>query len=291
MTKREYRIIFLGTSIFALPILNALIKSNYKPLVIITEPDRPKGRGQKLTPPPVKILSQKYNIPLWQPLKIGRLKKEIKNLNPDIGVVTAYGQIIPKEILSIPRYGFLNIHPSLLPKYRGASPIQTTILNGDKETGVTIIKMDEQIDHGPIIKNIKFQITNPKITYPELSNKLANIGANLLLNTLPQYLSGKIKPIKQDHSQASYTQLLKKSDGLIDWKKKPEEIERQIRAFTPWPGCYTIINQKRFKICQAHLDYGKLIIDRIQPEGKKEMSFQEFAHGYPKELTFFENQL
>ncbi|MBU2634871.1 methionyl-tRNA formyltransferase, partial [Patescibacteria group bacterium] len=200
-------------------------------------------------------------------------------------IVASYGKIIPKKILEIPKYGCLNVHPSLLPKYRGPSPIQTTILNGDKKTGVTIILMDEKIDHGPIISNSKFEIRNSKLTYGELNVKLAKLGVKLLIETIPKWIRGEIKIKPQDHSKATYTKILKREDGKIDWSKSAQEIERQVRAFNPWPGTFTFIKHKnktlRIKVLEADISKdNKLIIKKLQPEGKKAMSFEEFKRGY-----------
>lgn len=310
----------MGTPEFGVIILEELIKANFKPVLVVTAPDKPVGRKQIITPPPVKISAKKYNIEVCQPDKIenccvGTVSKlKIKKLNPDLIIVAGFGQILSKEILEIPKYGCLNIHPSLLPKYRGSSPIQYTILNGDKETGVTIILMTEKIDQGDIIAISKFQITNPKITYLKLHNILAEKGANLLLEVLPKWIRGKIKSFPQDETKATYSKILKKEDGKIDWKKPAECIERQIRAFQLWPGSFSefqILNQKsqKLKILKADVlkqtkngpfgvpgktflapndkiavQTGKdfLVIEKLQLEGKKPMSSEEFLRGHLK---------
>lgn len=303
---QEIKFIFMGTPEFGAIILKWLCQANYKPILVVTSPDKPKGRKQILTPPPVKVVAQKYKIPIAQPERIMNYEFEIKNLKPDLILVVAYGQILPKEVLEIPKYGCLNVHPSLLPKYRGASPIQYAILNGDKETGVTIILMDEKMDQGPILTISKFQITNPKITYLELHNKLAELGAKLLIETIPKWVKGEIKPKSQDESKATYTKILTKKDGKIDWQKSAEEIERQIRAFDPWPGSWTLWEGKRIKILKARVlknekksyllgrtlinpqnelcvQCGKdfLIVERLKLEGKREMTSEEFFRGHP----------
>jgi methionyl-tRNA formyltransferase len=314
--KTNLKIVFLGTPEFGSIILEKLIKADFKPVLVVTGLDKPVGRKQVLTPSPVKIVAQKYKIPILQPEKISNLKSQISNLRPDLIVVAAYSQILPKEILDIPKYGSLNVHPSLLPKYRGSSPIQYAILNGDKETGVTIILLDEKIDHGDIlaISNLKSQISN--LTSGELSKELAGLGAELLVKAIPKWIKDEIKPRPQDDSKANYTKVFKKEDGKIDWKKSAEEIERQIRAFDPWPGAYTesrIKNQGlgKLKILKADIleqtkngpfgppgktylasndkiavqtgkDY--LIIEELQPEGKRKMPAKEFLRGH---LDFF----
>jgi len=252
------KIIFMGTPEFGAIILEGLCQSEYKPILVITAPDKPAGRKQIITFLPVKIVAQKYNIPVSQPisLKNSSCVDFLIEKGPDLIVVAAYGQILPKEILEIPQYGCLNVHPSLLPKYRGSSPIQYTILNGDKETGVTIILMDEKMDHGPILaaRELEFSIFNypsearvgdegeafSDLQFSNLHDKLADLGAKLLIETIPKWLAREIKPKPQDDSKATYTKILKKEDGKIDWKKSAEEIERQIRAFELWPGSFTI---------------------------------------------------
>lgn len=239
MDSKSVKIVFWGTSDFALPSLQSLIDIGYLISAVVTNPDEPVGRKNILTPPPVKIVAQKYGIPILQPHSLKTYNLELKTYKPDLFVVAAYGKIIPKNILEIPKYGALNIHPSLLPRWRGPSPIQYTILNGDGETGVTIMKMDEKMDHGPVIATSdELQVTS-KINYPELHKKLSELGAALLIKTLPKYLSGEIKTIPQDESRVTYSKILTKEDGKIDWSKSAEEIERQIRAFDPWPGSWT----------------------------------------------------
>jgi len=310
--KIDYmKIIFIGTPEFGAIILEGLIQGNFKPILVITATDKPVGRAQLLTPPPVKVVAEKNKISVTQPEKIENCKLKIENLKPELIVVAAYGQIIPKEILDIPKCGCLNVHPSLLPKYRGPSPIQYAILNGDKETGVTIMLIDEKIDHGPIIAISKLQISNSKITYGELSKELASLGAKLLIETIPKWIEGKIKPKPQDESKAIYTKIISKEEGKIDWKKPAEDIERQIRAFDPWPGSYCLWSKNsknlRIKILEAFVlpqkNYGPfgirgktflapdskiavqagkdyLIIGKLQLEGGKPVSSEEFLRGY-----------
>ena len=278
MKKENLKIIFIGTSQFAAIILDKLCQANLKPVLVITAPDKPVGRKQIITPPPAKLTAEKYDIPISQPKVISNFQFPISK--PDLIVVAAYGQIIPKEILKIPRYGCLNVHPSLLPKYRGPSPIQAAILNGDKETGVTIIKMTEKVDAGPIIANIKYQISNIKINYETLHNKLAELGTDLLIKTIPLWIKGKIKEKLQDESKASYTKILTKEDGLINWRDPIEKIERQIRAFNPWPGAYTIYRGKMLKILEADIVNNQLILKKVQLEGKKPMRFEDFLRGH-----------
>lgn len=311
MEDHKIKIIFMGTPEFGAIVLEELVKNDYKPVLVITAPDKPVGRKQILTPSPVKIIADEYNISLGQPEKIQDTKYKIQNTKPDLIIVASYGQILPKEILDIPKYGCLNVHPSLLPKYRGPSPIQYAILNGDKETGVTIMLMDEKMDHGPILaqQELEFQISN--FQFLNLHDKLAELGAKLLLDTIPKWLNKEIKPQTQDESKATYTKILTKEDGKIDWRKSVEVLERQIRAFSPWPGSYTIFNDggrvMKIKILKARIyqspdgsryPIGKvlvvpqneigvqcekdfLVIERLQMEGKEEMDSENFLRGKP----------
>ena len=305
------KIIFIGTPEYGAIVLEGLIKGGYRPVLAVTVPDKPKGRKQILTPPVVKVVAKKHNIPVEQPEMIKNLKLKIKNLKPDLGILAAYGQIIPKDILDIPKFGFLNVHPSLLPKYRGPSPIQFTILNGEKKSGVTIILMDEKIDHGPIISQKSLEIKEQE-TSETLHDKLAQLGAYLLLETIPKWVKGLIKPKEQDDVQATFTKILFREDGKIDWKKPVELLEREIRAFYPWPGSYIIWENKgkliKIKILKTRAfkspDFFKvkypigkvlvvpqneigvqckkdfLVIEKLQPEGKKEMTAEDFIRGH-----------
>jgi methionyl-tRNA formyltransferase len=292
----KLKIIFMGTPDFAIPILEAITHcSLFTVCCVITTPDKPVGRQQKITPPPVKKLALKYKIPVLQPEKISQARDQITDYQPDLIVVAAYGQILPKEILNIPKYGCINVHASLLPKYRGSSPIQFAILNDEKTTGVTIMIMDEKMDHGPILAQEKIAI-QPNETAQTLHDKLARLGADLLIKTIPQYIQGEIKPQPQDESKATYTKILTRQDGQIDWQKSAQEIERQIRALTPWPGTWTIFNGKRLKILKAKVvnkkdemaiqtGKGYLLLEMVQPEGKKPMKWEEFLRGIRKKAN------
>jgi len=309
--ETDLKIVFIGTPEFGALVLEKLVENNLKPILVVTAPDKPVGRKQILTPPPVKILTEKYQIPILQPEQILNSKVEIRNSNPNLIIVASYSQILPKEILEIPKYGCLNLHPSLLPCWRGPSPIQYTILAGDEETGVTIILMDEKMDHGPILANRKLLIANRKITYDKLLKELANLGGELLIETIPKWIKGEIKAVPQNESRATYSKILKREDGKIDWSKSAQEIERQIRAFNPWPGSYCLWPQKdkerKLKILKARAsiqkNYGPfgirgktflapndeiaaqtkkdfLIIEELQLEGKKPTTSEEFLRGY-----------
>jgi len=294
--KKKIKIVFLGTPEFSSIILDKLIENNYKPILVVTAPDKPVGRKNIITAPITKILAEKHKIPVLQPSKIKDLKTEIENLKPDLGIVVAYKQIISKDILDIPKYGFLNIHPSLLPKYRGPAPIQTAILNGDKQTGTTIILIDDKIDHGKIVSSASYQMPN-NITFEELSRELAAISAQLLIQTIPKYINQKIQPKAQNESKVSFTKIIKKENGEIDWSKSAQEIEKQIRAFDPWPGSFFFLKKKdkkiRIKILKAYISKSEnsekismkckkdyLIIEKLQQAGKKPLSAEEFKKGF-----------
>lgn len=318
MINITLKIIFMGTPEFSVPILEKLANSDYKPVAVFCAPDKPVGRKQILTPPPVKVAAQKYNIPVFQPANSHELADTLKTASTNLIITAAYGLILPKEVLGTPKYDCLNIHPSLLPKYRGPSPIQAAILNGDAETGVTIYKMDEQIDHGPILITDHLSLNTKEYTTPELSDKLSNLGADLLLQTLPDWLAGKIMPQPQDNSQVTLTKIITKEDGQIDWRKSAQEIERQIRAYTPWPGSYTTlpnyspseVEGSKIKIMEAEVSDtnkqfypersqkagevsltetnklaiqtgdGALIVKKLQLAGGKSLSAQNFLRGH-----------
>ena len=209
------------------------------------------------------------------------MKKKIHELKPDLILVSSYGQMIPKSILDIPKKKSLNLHPSLLPKYRGASPIQTAILNGEKTTGITIMKIDEKMDHGPIIAQQETDI-KPDDTYESLESRLSEEITKLLIEILPRYFKNKIKPKIQDEDNATYTKILTRDDGRIDLKENVQKIERKVRAFYPWPGTWTEINNQRIKILKVKIKDGFLFLELIQPAGKKPMTGEEFFRGHKK---------
>ncbi len=311
MNIKQHKIIFFGTPEFSTIILKKLVNSPFCPIAVVTAPDKLTGRKQTLTPSCTKELSQKKNIPVFQPISLKnniQIIKELGNLKPDLFIVAAYGLILPLKILNIPRNGCINVHPSLLPKYRGASPIQQTILNGDKKTGTTLISMNEKMDNGPILaqQELKISISESKINYPELSVKLAILSADLLIDILPKFLAKKIKLIKQNHEKATFVKRIKKEDGKIDWSKSANQIERMTRAYHPWPGTYTTLTTKKLKIIQVEIlkinhkkqpgtifalkskipvvACGKnaLILKEIQLAGKNIITGKEFINGYPQ---------
>jgi len=264
------RIIFFGTPVFGQIVLRKLSDDNFNVVAVVTQPDRPVGRDQKLTPSPVKTFAKENKIKIFSPADKGELStinRKLAKLKPTLFVVASYGMIVPSETLLIPEKGALNVHPSLLPKYRGASPIQAAILNGDTETGVTIMLMDEQMDHGPIVSQEKIALSPAETTATAMA-KLAQVGGKILVRTIPVYLEGKLNPRPQDHTQATYTKLVKKDNGRVNWQDNNIQVERMARAYNPWPGVWTTVgemaeqldrelkNQRhqnlRLKILQAH---------------------------------------
>lgn len=295
----KIKTVFFGTHEFACTILQVLLNS---PLIdvthVITQPDEPVGRKQILTPPPVKIVAEEYHIPVAQPTSLKSF--DFSPFVGDINIVAQYGKIIPKSIIEAPKFGTLNVHTSLLPKYRGASPIQFALLNGEKETGVTIMQMDEGMDTGPTLLQKKITIL-PDETYLELNARLADIGAEALLEALPHYIEGTLKPIPQNNDQATLTKLLSREDGKIEWKNSAEHIYNQYRGLTPWPGVWTLWNGKRIKLTniKPHSENipagtvttvnGKMYIGTgeqsleilsLQMEGKPVMDVKSFLNGY-----------
>ncbi len=295
-------ILFMGTPEFAVPSLKELIRSKHKVIGVVSQPDKPKGRGKKVLPPPVKVVALENSIPVLQPPKIKdeNFYKIIRDISPDIICVVAYGKIIPKDILEIPPYGCVNVHASLLPKYRGAAPINWAIIKGEKVTGVTTMLMDEGMDTGDILLQEKTEIGEDE-TSEELSKRLSVMGAKLLLKTIDLLLEGKIEPKKQNDKEATYAPMLKKEHGLIDWRKSAEEIRNLIRGTQPWPGAYTWLWGKTLKIFSAKISNmkgkpgevlraekealtvatgkGSLDIMELQLEGGKRLKTDEFLRG------------
>ena len=271
---------------------------------MITAPDKPVGRKQILSPSPVKELAQKHQIPLFQPktLKDSDIEEKLLALGPDLFIVAAYGLILPQNILNIPKFGPINIHPSLLPKYRGASPIQTTILSNDQEAGTSIMLMDKKIDHGPIIALKKIKIENENSV--DLSKKLAELGADLLITILPKWFKKEIKPVPQDHQKATFTRLIKKMHGKIIWEKSAQQIEQMLMAYQPWPGIYTVFDNLTLKILEVEVlkikhqhapgkvfvakdkelavacEKNALVLKQVQLQGKKPTTGKSFLNGH-----------
>jgi methionyl-tRNA formyltransferase len=290
---------FFGTQDFAATILQGLLDSDVVSVeMVFTQPDRKTGRKQIVEESPVKKLAKKYNIPIDQPES---LKNYPLPLTPySLGIVAQYGLIIPKKIIDSFPKGMINVHGSLLPKYRGASPIQAALVNGETETGVTIMLMDEKMDHGPILSQKRLPV-DADDTYSTLAHKMATEGFVLLLNTLPEWLNGKLKAQPQDESQATFTKLLTKEDGLVDFNKTNEEIYNQYRGLTPWPGIWCVRNDKRLKLLKIiksekslpasealveskHIfigcGHGSIEVLELQLEGKSAMDAPTFLNGY-----------
>lgn len=305
--NKKIKLVFIGTAHFALPSLAALAKEKSFSLeAVITQPDKKAGRQQTLTPPPVKLAAAAMGLKIWQPEKISLVQEKIKHLKPDLIVVAAYAQILPPALLSLPICGCINIHGSLLPRWRGAAGVQAAILAGDRESGVTIMKMDEHLDTGPLLAQKRVKIA-PEETAASLYEKLAQSGGEIIVPVLKKYLAGKIKPRPQDEKGATYAGRIKKEDGRINWTKPAGEIERFVRAMSPWPGAYAkmkdgrilkileaenkILGTEKFKTGEIFLagkklavqgGQGALIIKKLQLAGKKSMNSEEFLRGQPK---------
>ena len=316
------RIVYMGTPYFAVPALEALIEGaapgkilpeGYEIVTVITRPDKPAGRGREIVYSPVKQVALAHTIPVWQP---GSFKKAensaaLAAYAADLYIVAAFGQILPQGVLDQPKYGTLNIHASLLPKYRGADPIAEAILQGETESGVTIMVLDAGIDTGPTLLSRSTPLADDETT-ESLTMKLAELGAQTLLEVLPQWVAGSVTPRPQDELRATHTRMLQKEDGLLRWDKPAAVLARQVRAYIPWPGSYTHWRGKRLKVLEAHplaveidtleqqvqpglvstreeaghqvlavvTGSGFLIVTRVQLEGKKAMSAEEFLRGY-----------
>lgn len=301
---KKQRLIFVGTPKFAVPSLKALLDdTRFEVVAVITQPDMPAGRTMELTPPPVKVVASSYGLQIFQPPKISHILDELRQLSPDVIVVVAYAQIIPESILSLPSFGCVNVHGSLLPKYRGASVLQAPLMKGDEVTGVTIMVMDKTLDTGPMLRQAEYHI-KPLETADSLAVALSELGAQTLPNTLADYLNGSITPQVQDNSLANYVGRLEKKDGIIDWLRSAKEIERFVRAMTSWPSAWTWIQGKQLKILEVdphtveinsqkpgktflynsclavQCGTDSLLVRRLQLEGKKPMTSEEFIRGY-----------
>ncbi len=290
----------MGSPDFALPTLRALAQ-HHELVGVVTQPDRASGRGRELKPLPVKLLAQELNIPVIQPvrLKPPEAMQQLQDWNPDLIVVAAFGQILRKDVLDLPRFGCINVHASLLPRWRGAAPISAAILHGDEETGITIMKMDVGLDTGPILSQRSIRLTQDD-TAGSVFESLSRLGADLLIETLPGFLSGKIQPVPQPEEGSTYAPMLKKEEGRLDFTRSAEELERRVRAFNPWPGAFMEFDGALLKIHRAHVEPGEaeagqrlvhrdqpavgaggglLILDEVQPAGKKPMRGKAFLAG------------
>lgn len=267
-----YSYIFFGSPRFAEFVLTRLLRDGFVPRAVVCNPDRPVGRKSISTPPPVKVVADKTGIPVLQYTKIDvRACEEIKKyiIPGCVGVVAAYSHILPSFLIDAFEKGIIGVHPSLLPLYRGATPIQSALLNGETKTGVTLYLVDEQVDHGSILSSVEVPISNED-TYKALEESLAHAGAELLIKTLLAYVDGNITPIEQNHEKATYTKKFKTEDGFVDFKKNdPKILYRKIRALSHEPGVYAMQDGKRIKVQRAQLEDGRVIITRIVQEGKK----------------------
>ena len=303
------RVIFMGTPVFAVPTLVSLLDAGCEIVGVYTQPDRRSGRGRHLTPPPVKQAAIERGLPVFQPASLRRdadARQQLASLKPDLVLVAAYGLFLPADTLDVPPLGALNIHPSLLPKHRGPSPVATAILEGDTTAGATLMQLDKGMDSGPIIAQRETTI-GVNETAEDLTIRLFGMGARLLADTLPRWRTGELAPVPQSEADATITGLLRREDGEIDWTRPADYIARQIRAYHPWPGTFTHWNGKQLKVHQAsplnndedfapgtvvEIDQGIgqgigvatgegiLLIQRVQPEGRQAMDIGDFTRGY-----------
>lgn len=302
------KVVFMGTPDFAVGALESIIKAGHEVTAVVTQPDKPKGRGKELQISPVKACALKYGIKVFQPekIKMPEAVEILRTFESDIFVVAAFGQILSKEILDMPKYGCVNIHASLLPKYRGAAPIQWAVIDGEEETGVTIQQMNEGVDTGDILMQEVVKL-DPKETGASLFDKLADCGAQLIIKTLPEIEKGSLTPVKQDDSKSTHAKMLKKDMGKLDFSQEAIVLERKIRGLNSWPSAYTYFKGKTLKIwdadvvdqnvagecgtvCEVTKDSfciktgkGYLRIKEVQLEGKKRMGTAAFLLGYPIE--------
>jgi methionyl-tRNA formyltransferase len=300
----DIRLLFIGTPDFAVPTLVELSR-HFQIIGVITQPDRPTGRGRTLTPTAIKLAANEIQLEVFQPPDINSISaiQKIREWNPDLICVAAFGQIFSSELLSIPKFGCLNVHASLLPRWRGASPINAAIFAGDPTTGVTIMRMAEGLDDGPILNHNKIDILDDD-TAGSLSTRLADLGAKLLVKTIPDYINGDIQPLPQDNARTTYAGMLKKQDGMLDFGQTADQLDRKIRAYYPWPGTFTYWNEQRLIIHQArsipvsspgiavfinHEGFpavgtgdGVLLFESLQLAGKKKLSGNDFLRGLPE---------
>lgn len=299
------RVVFMGTPDFAVGTLEAIVEAGHEVVAVVTQPDKPKGRGGAMAMSAVKECAIKHNLTVLQPVKAREesFVEELRTYNSDVIVVVAFGQLLPASIIHMPKYGCINVHASLLPKYRGASPIQWAVLDGCEYSGVTTMQMDEGLDTGDILEVAKVKL-DKKETGGSLFDRLSVVGAELLAETLKKAESGELHPVKQDDNEATYVKMLNKSFGLLDFTKKPEVLERMVRGLNPWPSAFTHIEGKLLKIWDASVeaadddkecgsvvtdqktyfkvkcDGGYLVINELQLEGKKRMKTADFLRGY-----------
>ena len=297
------RIVYMGTPAFAVPPLESLLTAGHDMVGVVTRTDKPAGRGKSLTPPAVKVAAEQAGLTVLQPRRIREPESiaAIRALTPEVIVVAAYGQILPKELLTLPTHGCVNIHASLLPSYRGAAPINWAIINGEERTGITIMQMDEGMDTGAILLQDGIPIA-PDDTAGSLAGKLSQLGSALIVDALNRLEGGTLHPVAQDEQQASLAPLLRKEDGRLDWARTAEALHRRVRGLSPWPGAFTYLDGKLIKVIEtevvvgdvepgvlAQRGTGQLVVGTgrqllrivtLQPEGKKPMSAPEFLRGH-----------
>ena len=300
---RVVRVVFMGTPVFAVPVLEGLVTQGYNVVGVVTQPDKPAGRGQQVAISPVKSAALARGLPVWQPKGFRRPEaaEHLRALAPQVVVVAAYGHLLPVAVLAVPPLGCLNVHASLLPRHRGAAPISAAILAGDTVTGVTIMRLDAGMDTGDVLAQAQLPVL-PDDTTASLSERLARLGATLLLAKLPRWAAGEIVPQPQEHAQATYTHPVRKEDGQINWHRPAAEIERQVRAYFPWPSAYTTWQGRRLQIWRATArsdgvpgepgdvvlqkndlavvtGEGILILHELQLEGRRALPAADFARG------------
>lgn len=299
------RLIFMGTPEFSAPAIDALLEAGHEIAAVFSQPDKPKGRGYNLTPPPVKVKALEHGIPVYQPttMKDGEALQIFRDIQPDVAVVIAYGRILPKEILEAPKYGCINVHASLLPKYRGAAPIQWSVIDGESKTGVTTMQMDVGLDTGDMLMKCETAI-DPDETAGELHDRLSLMGAKLIVDTLAALEQGALTPQKQDDSESCYAKMLTKELCAVDWHKSAKEIHDQIRGLSPWPVATAVLEGKKLKLHRSAIaaqgsetaacgeiisldpltvqcGEGAVALLEIQAEGKKRMNAQDYLRGHP----------
>ena len=301
------RIVFMGTPAFAVPVLSALVDAGHDVVAVYTQPDRPLGRGRRTRPTPVKAYAVERGLNVFQPASLRKdedARRRLADLAPDVIAVAAYGLILPAAALEGPRFGCLNVHPSLLPKYRGPSPVASAILAGDEVTGVTVMEVTERVDSGPVVARRRLRI-RPDETTGEMTGRLFHLGGCLMVAVLRQWASGEIEAAPQDESQATMTRLLTREDGEIDWTAPAEHVARQVRAYDPWPGSFTRWDGRRLKVLEASATGaehgesagtvvsgsdgslgvatgdGMLCLGRLQMEGRRAVDAAAFARGQP----------
>jgi methionyl-tRNA formyltransferase len=287
---KELEVVFIGTGTLGSPTLEALaMDPQYNVKLVVTGGSKSISRDHHKKTNPIEQIALKYNLPLLKTKNINdkSIIEEIKKTKCQMAIMADFGQILGKEILTIFKFGIINIHPSLLPRHRGPSPVQQTILDGDKITGVSLILTGEKMDAGKIISQVSVELRGTE-TATILKNYLAEVGASLLLNSIPYYLTGDLEPVEQDEAKSTYNRLFNKEDGRVDQRTPKEIVDRKVRAFSDWPHAYITINNKRVQLISGHFEKdGTYLLDRVKPEGKNEITYDDYKRGYRTELTFY----